>query len=99
MSDLLRYKMDKFKRWLRNRIADYLQNKLEKYPEKTIRFKKPIVCYVWILDRNWDHDCVDIKIYGLSTMTRFGYARPSDIDELKDVFKILLKVLLGQTRR
>ena len=99
MSDLMRYKIDRLKIWLRNRIADYLEKKIEQTPDRTIRFKKALKCYVWILDRNWEHDCVDIKIYGLGDMTRFGYAKPSDIDELGDIIKIFFKVILRQTRR
>lgn len=99
MNNLLRYKIDRFKIWLRDIIADYLEKKVEKTPDNTIRFKEPLVCYVWILDRNWDHDCVDINIYGLSDMTRFGYARPRDIDELGDIVKIFFKVIFGRIRR
>ena len=99
MSDLLRYKIDRFNRWLRDIIADYLDNKIHTLPYRKIRFKKPLRCCVWIIDRNWDHDCVEKTIYGLSNMTMCGYANPNDIDELGDIIKILFKVLFFGTRR
>lgn len=98
MTDLMRYKIDRIKRWLRNRIANYLERKIEK-SQRSIKFKKPLECYVWVVDRNWDHDCVWKKIYGLDELTMCGYARPSDIDELGDIIKILFKVLFFGTRR
>jgi hypothetical protein len=94
----MRYKIDRLKMWLRNKIANYLERKIEKL-QHDIKFKKPLECYVWVIDRNWDHDCVEKTIYGLSDMTMSGYARPSDIDELGDIIKILFKVLFFGTRR
>ena len=78
---------------------NYLEKKVEEAPGRTISFKKPLVCFVWFLDNDWDHDCLDINVYGLSCITRCGFVRPKDIDKLEDIIKILFKVLFFGTRR
>ena len=99
MTDLMRYKIDRFKIWLRDIIAYYLEKKVEEAPGRTISFKKYLECDVWLLDNNWDHDCRNIKVLGLSCITRCGFVRPKDIDKLEDIIKILFKVLFFGTRR
>lgn len=84
---------------LRDTLVSYLDKKIEKAPNNIIRFKKSLFCGVWFLDDNWDHDCIDIEVLGLSCITRYGFVRPKDIDTLKDLIKILFKILFFGIRK
>lgn len=85
--------------WLREKLVKYLDKKVEQAPDNMIRFKKSLFCEVWFLDNNWDHDCREIEVLGLSCITRYRYVRPKDIDTLKDITKILFKILFFGTRK
>lgn len=79
--------------WLKNKLVRYLNKKVKNAPDNMIRFKKSLQCEVWFLDNNWDHDCREIEVLGLSCITRYRFVRPDDIDGLENIIKILFKVL------
>lgn len=78
---------------LKNKLVRYLNKKVKNAPDNMIRFKKSLECGVWFLDNNWDHDCREIEVLGLSCITRHGFVRPDDINGLENIIKILFKVL------
>lgn len=84
---------------LKNKLVRYLDKKVKNAPDNMIRFKKSLFCGVWFLDNNWDHDCREIEVLGLSCITRHGFVRPNDIDGLENIIKILFKVLFFGIRK
>ena len=84
---------------IRDLLVNYLEWKVEKAKDRTIYFKEPEEYTVWIFVGEDDRDFREIKVYGLSWITRWGFVWPNDILSLEDVIKVLFKVWFGRKKK